>query len=298
MKTKENNNNYLDMISVLRRWAVIGKKLRVHHTPKPVSWNICHGLLHAADQYTSVELEKLDLLVKKTENQLKPLQEPLKLNLGVHRWLSKEREEAYSDWFAWTIQELATPDFVAEVFYGEKVRDAGITDVKKLLACKAGCTVDREVWIPQGHQGQAGRLDCLIKFGNDIIIVAEIKMGSADDADTEKQKGYSIWLEQQEAAFKKGFLIATDGKVDDYCGFQLLLWRSVCKRLRKFLPELNKQGRIITSALIAGFACAVEQNILGLPSLEWLPHYKEHLHIARFFERAKRLIKYFESMEE
>jgi len=229
-----------------------------------VNWEAVKRLQQAAVNVAAAKFAVLDNLLAKSDQLLSPLQDPLKLKFGLHRWMAGDREEAYSDWLAWVLDEMASPERVGRLLYGDAVPP-------ELLACKSCCATDREVWVPTGHAGQAGRLDCVVRFGDEAVIVIEVKVVNAEAADTDKQAGYGEWLENTNAKFKSKILIAPDGDTaKEYKGFALFLWQDLCKRIRWLLPELIGDGRIASAALMAAFVGSVEQNILGLPSLAWV----------------------------
>lgn len=133
------------------------------------------------------------------------------------------------------------------------------------------CSVEREVWVPKGHPGCSGRLDCVVRIGNHAVIVLEVKVVSAEEADRNKNQGYKQWLDSQPIPLRKAYLVATDGAERLYeGGFELLTWGDICHRLRHLIPELVAEGRLVLAALVGGFVGAVEQNLLGVPSLAWL----------------------------
>jgi hypothetical protein len=233
------------------------------------TWFVTHGLVEAAARYAKERMEVLKLLLDQSGTRLNPLRDPLSMAFSLHRWMADEREEAYSDWLAWVLTELASPERIGWVLFGDPIPE-------QLRHVKEPCTIERETPVPEGHEGHAGRLDCVVQFSREAIIVIEVKLTNADATDTPKQAGYSRWLEGQEAHFKKALLLATEGQSEDYKTFTLLRWKDVCQRLRRLLPELCCEHEIITAALIAGFVGAVEQNLLGVPSLTWVDRYRSN----------------------
>jgi hypothetical protein len=146
----------------------------------------------------------------------------------------------------------------------------------------------------KGMRATLDGLDCVLQFGREAVIVIEVKLTNADATDTAKQVGYSRWLNDQQVCFKKALLLATGGKGEDYYTFTLLRWKDVCQRLRRLLPELCCEHEIITAALIAGFIGAVEQNLLGVPSLSWIDKYRNDRRSAalQFIDRIDAATEY------
>jgi len=74
-----------------------------------------------------------------------PLGEPLLIDMGLHRWLDQAREESYSDWLAWTLEQLGT---AADVFYA-----LGLVTHQALERCGHRSAVSsREIWVSEGHR--------------------------------------------------------------------------------------------------------------------------------------------------
>jgi hypothetical protein len=217
-------------------------------------------------------LERSDLL-------LKPLKDPLRADVGIHRWLSQDREEAYSDWLAWVLQEL------------NKVG----ADLLKLLGISTGPVVDaREVSIAREYFIPQGRLDLLIRFGKQALLIIEVKVTSADTADIAKQKGYCEWFDEQVRLHHlcrlPPVLLAIDASEADYEGFVPLLWEDFCVGVRRLLPRIQDQVGIVNAAMIVAFVGAVEQNLLHLvpPGSKGIG---QSLFYARTADHIKRYLK-------
>ena len=96
--------------------------------------------------------------------------EPLLADAGLNRWLKKEREEAYSDWLAWILEQLQTSDVLKVL---------GLSEIA--VCSNLHFRVQREYYIP------AGRLDLLLTLDDSIVVIIEVKKSSAEAADTEKK---------------------------------------------------------------------------------------------------------------
>ena len=119
------------------------------------------------------------------------MEDPLDVDLGVHRWLKDGREEAYSDWLELVIRQILEklgPKQVFELF--------GFGAAEAILECDEW-EFQREYCVPYGHTDQEGRLDLVIRFGDKAIIVVEVKKGDAEDADTDKHRGYNLCIEEE-----------------------------------------------------------------------------------------------------
>jgi hypothetical protein len=209
--------------------------------------------------YGALRLKCLQGLVQDWNEKLAPIEDPLTARFGLNRWLEADREEAYSDWLAWSLLEFRSITFVWRLLFGKNQTDDDwpyeSSDYK----------VDREVWVPEGHKGRAGRLDCVLQC-DDVIIVLELKRSFAEDADTAKHEGYLKWLSNQPQRVKIGILIANSSEGQEfYDGFSLLEWRTLCKRGRRLAGEMRAQNRLAFIATFCAFIGAIEQNLLGFP---------------------------------
>jgi hypothetical protein len=241
--------------TLLRRWAYLRALLRF-------SWAPTRSFVAAATQFSLSQREELGRLLNKSESVLAPLPDPLLASLGVHRWLSAEREESYSDWLAWILQELQEPASVLKLF--------GITDMD--IVCQfAGAEVEvlREypVNINQGYV----RLDIVVLFVRDgtteARLVVEVKKGSAEAADTLKQECYTRWHQGDTLGTKikpSAVLIVTEAEHINYCGFEVVRWADLCVALRRMLPAIFTKLGIVKAAMFVAFVSAVEQNLLHL----------------------------------
>jgi hypothetical protein len=197
----------------------------------------------------------LKQLLIESRTKLAPLEDPFDIDLGLHRWLSADREEAYSDWLEWVIRNTASPEEVFDLFGLPK-------PPPEVIACRK-FEVRRELCVPHGHESQEGRLDLVIRFGDKAIIVVEVKKGDADCADTIKHGGYGQWLADQNYPLKHAILLATDAEDEDYSDFTFISWSRVCIGMRRLAVHHCKKHRMVTAAMTLAFVAAVEQNLLG-----------------------------------
>ena len=244
----------------LKEWGDLGRGLPSKEKSRvPVSWESCRRLINSAEALVGPKVSKLQDLIRKSEARLS-LQEPLTLRFDRHRWLASDREEAYSDWLALVLTELGA-QFIKPLLYGNEIPPT-------LSDAQGDFTVDREFWVPNGHEGHGGRLDLAITFDSGQVLVIEVKVVGAEAADTEKQKGYVHWLKRQEKPVKP-ILIAIDGS-SEYHGFRTLKWEDFCKRARFLLPKVIHRRGVVVASLLAAFVGAVEVNLLRFPALHWI----------------------------
>ena len=198
--------------------------------------------------------EFLESLLIESRERLSPLGEPLELDLGVHRRLKSEREEAYSDWLAWVLSHLTSGE-IADLFF---IPADLITD-RKSPALKI---------IPEytvNHEGKSGRIDVLVKFPGNTALVLERKKGSIDGADTEKQEKIYFPAMQKIGMNCHYVLLVTD---NDKAGqerhkFTVIDYATLCRKLRCWAVEAIKSKKpLILVAMALAFVGAIEANLL------------------------------------
>lgn len=215
-----------------------------------VDWKPVGAMLGAAKSDSVHEERRLLRVLAKSRRLLRPLDDPLDANFGLHRWLSHVREEAYSDWLAWLLLQLDA----------ERVlRLLRACDHPSLTAKyrEVPVQVDREVEI------RGGRLDIKISARDRLLLIVEVKKVAAEDADTDKQRGYTEHAHVEKAEFAS-VLLVTDAVEQDYEGFRPLKWSELCIALRQLLPELSSQLRLVRTAMFSAFIGAIERNLLSM----------------------------------
>ena len=182
------------------------------------------------------------------------MEDPFDIDLGLHRWLKDEREEAYSDWLEWVVRQMPGPKQVFELF--------NLDPPKAVLECHEW-EVQRECCVPHGHPDQEGRLDLVIRIGDTAIIVVEVKKGDAEGADTAKHAGYNLWIDEQNYPHKYAVLLAVSAEEEVYENFSFCSWATVCVEMRRLAIDICINGRVMVAAMVLAFVAAVEQSILG-----------------------------------
>jgi hypothetical protein len=244
---------------LLRTWALMGAELLPSQSRDVPNWDSVRRMIDAASERFAEDGERLRYLLDESRRRLAPLADPFDIDLGLHRWLEAEREEAYSDWLEWILRQLPCAENVFELF--------NLDPPEAVLECRQW-NVQRELRVSHGHPDHEGRLDLVIRFADLVIIVVEVKKGDADDADTTKHCGYSLSIDEQKYRYKYPVLLAASAEEDDYDGFSFCSWATVCVEMRRQAISICKQGRVTTAAMVVAFVAAVEQNLLGFsPSL-------------------------------
>jgi len=245
-------------LEMLQRWGDLGTQLLVLHRGTAPTWEPVSHMIAAASPGMQLANENLRQVFLTSDNLLDPLKDPLFLDFGAHRWLGKEREETYSDWFAWILMQLESPDRILRCVGIESPSTLGIvaSDIPR---------VTREEAISEGHEGHEGRTDIILRFGNTAVVLVELKLTDAKTADLEKQVGYYRWLQEQNMTHR-AVLIASGGSCEKYHDFKLVPWASVCRQLRVTAFELmHYDHNLVAAALTLAFVGAIEENVLGLP---------------------------------
>jgi hypothetical protein len=248
-------------VTVLRTWGQLGRQLARSRRSVVVGWEPTSRMIKAAAPLFQALAGKLNNLLARSDRLLKPLADPLRTDFGAHRWLSSDREEAYSDWLAWIVQRLQSPAVLGLFAIKELFPDKPLHNIE--LQRDIQPVVLREPWVPQGHSDKHGRLDLVIRFEDRAVLVVETKVGHADRSDTAKQHGYAEWLNKQEGK-SYPILLASDGEKQEYAGgFRLLKWADLCLALRRLVVELCAKEQIVLATMALAFVGAVEQNLLG-----------------------------------
>ena len=191
--------------------------------------------------------------LKKSSDLLRPLGEPLEHEFGLNRWLAGAREESYSDWFGWLFAHM-TADELGRVLALPKLLRQGSEPVEVL----------RECWVEHGHEGHTGRLDLRLTISNTAVVIVELKLGTADPADTEKQRGYRDSVEADFHHLERYYiLLVTSCNTEDVHGFQPRTYEKFCRNLRRLAIERINQEETFAASAILMLAATVESNLLG-----------------------------------
>lgn len=176
---------------LLSQWASLGRSIRVD--PPAVDWTPALRMIAAAEKDAEESRNVLKGLFERSKAEHFPeFGDPLDLDLdfGAHRWLKGSREEAWSDWLAWILEQKVDGGQVLELFRLDPLLGAGTT-----------CKAKREVCTPDG------RLDMVVRFGAKTLVV-EIK--TISEVREEQWVNYSAWRKRQDDPFEFVLLLAVD----------------------------------------------------------------------------------------
>ncbi len=236
--------NYGRFMDALRTWG----KLHPAAQREPLSWESALLLVQSARDLDQCSRSWLKDALAQSEKELSPLGEPLRLNLGAHRWLSADREESYSDWLAWIFQGMPGSEILAQFSLSDK--------------CPAELTEAPEYVRREVGRGEA-RTDIEVSFGGRGFLLIEVKV---------KDVGAEISCQLQRYANKLAdkhnlllVLLGTEAPEPDVktSGFTFVRWDTLCRNLRNHANRV-KNSDILRAAAILIFCGAAEQNLLGL----------------------------------
>ena len=224
---------------VMRRWAALAP------TAGEVTWTPVQAMITAAEAYGRDCEGRVRELAGEYQAKLGGLGDPLSVKMT---WIERSYEPAYSRWLAWVLEQLGSADAVWRVL--------GLPDPPAQV--KLGTRT--EVEIPP-----EGRLDIVVDCDGAPRVVIETKLRSAEECFLDDQLGRY----RKRLGDCKGVLIVLDAEKDSYEGFVVRRWKDVCVGLRRELLHVAR-GKHLVDAMILAFVGAVEQNLLGFPSLDSL----------------------------
>jgi len=225
-------------------------------------WKPAQQVVNAFRGLAEQERFHLAELLRQSDDRLSPLADPFRLMSAGNRWLDlqREREESYSDWLAWSLEQMGQAEQVLRVFGLEDSEFGTLVHNEKV-------SVSREEPI-RTPGGEAKRLDIVVRFGDAGILLVEVKIQDLDDAGgRENLPIYCAWLEKRQPDPKhRHAILLVPSSIESPCpGWDVLAWDDVSLKLRlRALAQIKPiPGNLLFAAMLLCFASAVEQNILG-----------------------------------
>jgi hypothetical protein len=218
--------------------------------------------------FSNVQRKSLDRLMLQSDALLGPkFRDPLHCNLMMKDVLSEAREESYSAALGWSLGQLS----IGQVLDVLGTRDLKFRGNRWQQSMKWLC--DTEIGVPEGHEGQGGRVDMSITFQNDLVAAIEIKTKEYTEHDTAKHRGYSKWVESQASRVQAQmiFIAVRDLEIELH-GFRFMNWSDIPAGLRKYAPHVIKNSEYSIAATYLAFIGAVEQNLLDFGPPGGLTH--------------------------
>lgn len=242
--------DYGAFIEALLTWEQLGRRLQANAPLQ--DWPPDYGTLIEAlltwEQLTHRLQEDVQAAIAASNEELKPLRDPLWLNLGEHRWLSKDREESYSDWLAWILQGMSGAKEILPLF---ALGDDGARHMSEKFS------VQREL------ASESGRTDVVVRFGDRGLFIIEVKVGPTGKDLPDQLKRYEEWACNQGAGQKLFALLGTVKPAHEITPFVFTDWLTLCRRLRRYAKAV-KGSDLLRAAAILIFCGAVEENVAEL----------------------------------
>ncbi len=128
---------------------------------------------------------EIDSLLGRSNRELSPLHDPLRLDFTTNRWFAAQREENYSDWLAWILQNLPVTE-TETLFRILDIEDPSLLDrvsEKPQILREASC---------RRRPPRERRACGYARFvsGLRILIHVEVKVVNAEAADLGKNENY------------------------------------------------------------------------------------------------------------
>jgi hypothetical protein len=228
-----------------------------------VLWEAADDLLRVAKSADRAGRGYLAESLTKSNRTFHPMADPLSVNFGAHRWLSSEREESYSDWFAWILEQIGD--------VGRILNLLGAKNEALVRECASERpAIDREFPMPDG------RLDLAIKSGGRTLAIVEIKTKPFDIVAVRGQlERYALWIQTERQPLQPVhccFVAADLREFECPVAFEPLEWRELTLRMREQACEWIRASKeeprngsdLVRAAMTLAFCGAVEQNLLGL----------------------------------
>ncbi len=239
--------NYVRLTEALQIWS----RLHRNAERKSPSWDSAHLLVRSAMVLNDYALAHLQEALASSNAKLAPLGEPLRLNLGKHRWLSADREESYSDWLAWILQGMSGSAEILPLFaldHEDHEEASGPIGI-----------IRREVW------SKYGRTDIEVPLGKRDFMLIEVKVRNTGSEVSSQLKRYAEMFAVRHVERPILILLGTEApelSPDLFFGFTFTGWETLCQRLRQYANRV-KESESLRAAAILIFCGAVEQNLLG-----------------------------------
>ena len=213
-------------------------------------------LVEHYERFARAREKPLDGLMRESDKSLGPrFKGPLRFELMMQDVLLNAREEAYSAALGWSLGQLP---------FGRVVDVPGMN--LKLPGSRWKTSedweYDPEAGVPEGHEGQSGRVDMEIRFKEKLVALIEIKTRGYTDFDTRKHIGYAKSGRERNEDVELIFIAVEDLEIDRHA-FSFLSWCDITAGLRKNARHVVDNRNYAVAATHLGFIGAVEQNLLG-----------------------------------
>ncbi len=190
--------DYGAFIGALRTWEQLGRRLQAKMPLQnlPSGYGAFIEALLTWEKLTRGLQAEVEDAIAASNEALSPLGDPLNLNLGEHRWLSRDREESYSDWLAWILQGISGAEKILPLF--EVGDDCARRELGK-------ASIQRE------RPSEWGRTDVVAWFGDRGLFIIEVKIGPTGRDLPDQLKRYEEWAYNQGGG-AEALCLARNGK--------------------------------------------------------------------------------------
>jgi hypothetical protein len=239
--------NYSRFVEVLLIWQELHREILA--SAPLISWDSALLLVGRAKWFDADARQYLRDALASSDAEFFPLRDPLRLNLGAHRWLSADREESYSDWLAWILQGMS-----------------GAADILPLFALDHDSSVavlGPAEKIYRERSSESGRTDIEVWFGERGLLLIEVKVQPTGEELRSQLDRYEKWAGGQRVGLKHFVLLGTEEPKQKIGPFEFTDWRKLCMRLRRYANRV-KNSDLLRAAAVLFFCGAVEQNLIGL----------------------------------
>jgi hypothetical protein len=249
---------------------------------EPPRWTRVAALVDSLRQLEEPRRRELKRLLASSSELLHPISEPLLLENPLTSQLGKLREESYSDWLAWCLEQL------------EPARALVALGLNPALAVSdAPFEAKRERYVMSDRTTSFGRIDIrLLASGREIVDI-EVKLGDADSEDLHQLQVYG------RSGNAARVLIATSGSKLIYHKFHLRKWEEVCISLRHAVRGLIRKRTLLQASWMLQFVAAVEENLLKIrgPLLRAICNRDERLIVGEAGYETEHLRRCISSQE-
>jgi hypothetical protein len=238
--------NYDRLTHALLAWS----KSHLSEERTSPSWDSACLLVQSAKDLDEYARKHLEEALAGSDDELEPLHDPLRLNMGEHRWLSADREESYSDWLAWILQGMSNSAEILQLFT--------LAEESKGLPVVSVGRIRREVWR------QEDRTDIEVPLGERGLLVIEVKVKKPSTDLSKQLKRYQQKVSDLPVEHPLLILLGIEAPELslDLFGFTFTGWEALCQRLRLYAKRV-KGSELLRAAAVLIFCGAVEQNLLG-----------------------------------
>lgn len=242
-----------------------------------LNWDAAEAWAPAFDRLTAVAAQQLDAVLSSWDRLFADLGgDPSRTNWESFRPLRRSREEDWSDWLAFLLEQSASGQFGAMLFAGDT------SDTRAWTAT----VVDREV------RAENYRADLVVRFADGEWLHVEVKVG---DQQLEKTPATGAALRRRPDGRCRGdWLLLPDSdrpvweSVTDECDgamVHVVTWTDLARALRTSIIDRAAE-KLVWRAWAFAFVGAIEQDLLGFPPIP--PDVKRRL-TARVIERLRYL---------